>query len=285
MNYYRRYVGDYLRDTSRLTLLEHGAYTLMLDYYYSDERPLPSSREEIYLLVRAMTPADRKAVDKVLSIYFTELADGWHQSRVDEEIERAHDASETAKMAGAKGAQSRWGRRPPPADDGGPYGGSHGGGYGEPHSGGDGGQHGGIDGESMAGSMATRAGDPTTNHQPPPANLQPPDLLTPSPKPGRGEARASRLPLDWIPSPEALEWTATTRPAWAPARITETIEAFRDYWRAKAGKDATKRDWDATWRNWVRREDANGKGQAARSTPRTDPDAMDRLLGNVDARH
>ena len=27
---------------------------------------------------------------------------------------------------------------------------------------------------------------------------------------------------------------------------------FRDYWVAKTGKDATKMDWQATWRNWCR---------------------------------
>lgn len=27
---------------------------------------------------------------------------------------------------------------------------------------------------------------------------------------------------------------------------------FRDYWIAKSGKDATKTDWLATWRNWLR---------------------------------
>jgi hypothetical protein len=30
------------------------------------------------------------------------------------------------------------------------------------------------------------------------------------------------------------------------------IEKFRDYWAAKAGKDACKVNWNATWRNWVR---------------------------------
>lgn len=32
-------------------------------------------------------------------------------------------------------------------------------------------------------------------------------------------------------------------------------QAFRDYWSAKAGKDAAKLDWLATWRNWLRRSD------------------------------
>jgi hypothetical protein len=33
---------------------------------------------------------------------------------------------------------------------------------------------------------------------------------------------------------------------------------FSDYWRAKAGKDSTKLDWNATWRNWIRRAAENG---------------------------
>ncbi|KQY73963.1 hypothetical protein ASD52_26395 [Ensifer sp. Root142] len=30
------------------------------------------------------------------------------------------------------------------------------------------------------------------------------------------------------------------------------FDKFRDYWNAKTGKDATKLDWPATWRNWLR---------------------------------
>ncbi len=29
---------------------------------------------------------------------------------------------------------------------------------------------------------------------------------------------------------------------------------FRDDWRAKSVKEALKTDWQATWRNWFRRE-------------------------------
>lgn len=28
---------------------------------------------------------------------------------------------------------------------------------------------------------------------------------------------------------------------------------FVDYWRGRSGKDATKTDWPATWRNWMRK--------------------------------
>jgi hypothetical protein len=31
------------------------------------------------------------------------------------------------------------------------------------------------------------------------------------------------------------------------------LDKFRDYWCAKSGADGTKLDWEATWRNWVRK--------------------------------
>lgn len=33
-------------------------------------------------------------------------------------------------------------------------------------------------------------------------------------------------------------------------------EQFRDYWIAQPGQKGVKTDWDATWRNWVRRQNA-----------------------------
>lgn len=38
------------------------------------------------------------------------------------------------------------------------------------------------------------------------------------------------------------------------SKSSRILDDFADYWTAKAGKDATKVDWLATWRGWVRRE-------------------------------
>jgi uncharacterized protein YdaU (DUF1376 family) len=105
MNYYRRYSGDYLRDTARLNLTEHGAYTLLMDYYYTSEQPLPLDHDELYLMVRAMKPIDRQAVDKVLVLYFTKEPDGYHQKRVDKEIA----VSKSARNNGGKGGRPKTG--------------------------------------------------------------------------------------------------------------------------------------------------------------------------------
>lgn len=82
MNFYKRYPGDYARDTGHLSLAAHGAYTLLLDRYYSTGA-IPSSKQELYVLCRAINKSDRLAVDKVVSEFFP---DG-RNHRADEEIE------------------------------------------------------------------------------------------------------------------------------------------------------------------------------------------------------
>jgi hypothetical protein len=62
--------------------------------------------------------------------------------------------------------------------------------------------------------------------------------------------RASRLPDDWTLPPD---WLADAEQIGLPSGSIPTEAAkFRDYWIAKSGKDATKADWRATWRNWCR---------------------------------
>ena len=70
--------------------------------------------------------------------------------------------------------------------------------------------------------------------------------------------RGRRIPDDWKPTPEERQWAADQRP---DLSIGLEVEKFRDYWRAKTGQSATKRDWSATWRNWVRNANARPNGQ------------------------
>jgi uncharacterized protein YdaU (DUF1376 family) len=110
VNYYRRYVGDYLRDTARLSMLEHGAYNLLLDYYYAERQPLSLELEEIYRATRALRPEERRAVDKVLLRYFDKRKDGYHNLRADQELEKFSHAIEKMSEAGLRGAKARWGK-------------------------------------------------------------------------------------------------------------------------------------------------------------------------------
>lgn len=105
MNYYPRFPGDYLRKTVGLSMIEDGAYTRLLDLYYSDEKPIEHERR--YAAGRATTPAERKAVDYVLSKFFSRDGELHRHERADEEIAKAAPRIEAAKQNGQKG-----GRRP-----------------------------------------------------------------------------------------------------------------------------------------------------------------------------
>lgn len=73
-----------------------------------------------------------------------------------------------------------------------------------------------------------------------------------SPLAKKPASRGSRLPEDWMPSQTAQQWTMD-QPGIQGLDVRRELERFRDFWLAKSGANATKRDWDATWRNWVRK--------------------------------
>ncbi len=62
--------------------------------------------------------------------------------------------------------------------------------------------------------------------------------------------RATRLPEKWELPQEWGNWAV--REGWAPHVVRQEAEKFRDFWIAKGGQNARKRDWQATWRNWMR---------------------------------
>lgn len=77
----------------------------------------------------------------------------------------------------------------------------------------------------------------------------------------RASPLGSRLPPDWSLPDEWRVWAEHERPD-----VDVPLEAakFRDFWHAKPGKDGRKADWQATWRNWIRRADpGRRRGPAA----------------------
>lgn len=107
MNYYERHIGDYLKDTSHLSLLEHGVYTRLLDVYYTREGGIPDA--EAARLIQARSKEERAALQTVLSEFFV-LSDGLHvQDRSEREIARYREKSEKA----SRSANARWKKAEP----------------------------------------------------------------------------------------------------------------------------------------------------------------------------
>lgn len=70
-------------------------------------------------------------------------------------------------------------------------------------------------------------------------------------------SRGSRLPKTWVLPKSWGEW-AQLNAGMTRDEILLEADKFRDFWVAKT-KDATKLDWEATWRNWCRNRSSRRK--------------------------
>jgi uncharacterized protein YdaU (DUF1376 family) len=104
MHYYQHNIADYRKDTSHLTLLEHGAYRQLLDQYYLNEQPLSLDEIKIFRLLSAKTTEEKNAIKSVLGDFFTQTEAGYIHRRCEIEIQTFHSKSEVA----SKSAKVRW---------------------------------------------------------------------------------------------------------------------------------------------------------------------------------
>lgn len=92
------------------------------------------------------------------------------------------------------------------------------------------------------------------------AKASPPAVIDPPKKSKRG----TRLPDNWKLTEEYTRAAAELRPDLLP--VLETVAgSFADHWHSKSGQGATKVEWLATWRNWLRNERNRGGNSNATS--------------------
>jgi len=93
----------------------------------------------------------------------------------------------------------------------------------------------------------------------------------PAQKPTKA-SRGTRLPDGWMPPRAVIEEMNRLAP-----HVDQQWEhsKFTDYWKAQPGQRGVKRDWDATYRNWIRK--------AAETAPRTGNRSTDRLMAGLQA--
>jgi uncharacterized protein YdaU (DUF1376 family) len=221
MNYYRRYMADYLSKTANLSLSEHGAYTLLLDYSYLADGVLPGDVDELCRMVRAITPSERQAVTKILNRFFVLGGGQYSNPRAAREIEKAKPAMDAARANGLKGGRPK--NNPPGFDEDNPP---------------------GLETEPSA-----KASQPLTpNHQPPAPIHQPLKKEKASPASRSAPARRKvSMPSDFSVSTRVSAW-ATEK---GYDRLDEHLESFR---LKCAAKDYQNIDWDAAFMEAVRKD-------------------------------
>ena len=98
MNYYKRHLGDIAKSCSDLSQGQMGAYDLLLDWHYANEKPIPLSTDKVHLIGRARTKPERDNVDSVLAELFTKTPDGYIHKRAGEEMEKAAAQAEANRQ-------------------------------------------------------------------------------------------------------------------------------------------------------------------------------------------
>ena len=100
MNYYQHHIGDFIRDTSRLTDSQCMAYLRLLWMYYESEQPLECDIDAIAFRIGA----NANDVQQIIKHFFFDHDGLWHHARCDKEILAFRNKSEKAKNS----ANARW---------------------------------------------------------------------------------------------------------------------------------------------------------------------------------
>jgi uncharacterized protein YdaU (DUF1376 family) len=88
MHYYKKNIGDYYKKAGRLTMLQHGAYNMLIDSCY-DREEFPTL-EMAYDWVWASSKEEKEAVEFVLSKLFVIDGDVYVQEEIKDGLEKYH---------------------------------------------------------------------------------------------------------------------------------------------------------------------------------------------------
>lgn len=209
MHYYKRNIGDYAKKAGRLTMLQHGSYTLLIDACY--DREVFPTLEQALEWTWASTEAEVEAVKFVLSRFFTLDKDGCYvQDRILEELLHYHKNADTNKRIAEEREAKRREKRT---------------------------------------KREQIVDEPPPNHKPLTTNHKPLTIIE--------KNRGTRLPSELEIPDEYILFCQQERQDLDPHKVWAQ---FKDYWTAQPGQKGVKTDWAATWRNWVRRQDAPKTG-------------------------
>jgi uncharacterized protein YdaU (DUF1376 family) len=110
LNHFPFYPGDYLRDTQRLSLAEHGAYMLLIMEYFV-AGPLPDEDGRFARLLRVDIRTWRKLRPNIAD-KFEPIKDGlWRHKRIDLELDKARRFAELGREGGIKSTMVRQAKR------------------------------------------------------------------------------------------------------------------------------------------------------------------------------
>ncbi|MEC5149185.1 hypothetical protein [Cryobacterium sp. GrIS_2_6] len=121
--------------------------------------------------------------------------------------------------------------------------------------------------------------EPLGNPAPDPTRPDPTPITSKEVIKERPASRGSRLSPEWMPSAASVATAKTDAP---DIDCQAEHSTFVDYWIAQPGQKGVKTNWESTWRNWMRRKQADVKSRPTRQTPEQRARATLALATDID---
>lgn len=238
--------SDWLAGTSGLSPTERGVYITILMLIYEMEGPIVMDEGRLARRCGTTRPTFKKAIRSLLDEGKVTMADGKiTNARAQEELSRREEISRKASLS----ANKKWNQKRTTESkkivknqD----------------------EH---DAQAYAQAMRKLCGLY--------ANQSPESDKEEEPN-GSSKKKGSRLPDDWVLPKAWGDWALGQK--FTEDQIRSEAEKFRDYWVGVSGQKGVKRDWLATWRNWLRNSAPKAaEGQRPRSNGQPVPSDFSRM--------
>lgn len=216
MDWYPRNPAHYRRSTiGWRDLALHGAYNLLIDYYYMTGEPIPDNDETIATILGCDLSAWLAVADRVRA-KFERKGGLLRQNRCDEELSKQARIAEKSRENGKRGGRPKrkTNKENNPA-------------------------------VTQAKPKGYPAGHPQTDRQTDKDSSLRSESAAAKPKP-------TNLPVDWLAS-EANVAYAKER-GFDSQHIADIAADFLTYWTLGGGRTKKHLNWDRAWESWVRRE-------------------------------
>lgn len=106
MHYYKFHIGDYRRDTGHLSPIEHYIYRQLIDWYYLEEKPIPTETQTVLRRLSLGNEHEPELLN-VLSDFFEKTRNGYKKPRIDEEIKTYKEKCKHNKSVGKQGGRPK----------------------------------------------------------------------------------------------------------------------------------------------------------------------------------
>jgi uncharacterized protein YdaU (DUF1376 family) len=224
MHYFKRNIGDYHKKAGRLSMLEHGSYTLLIDACYDRER-FPTLEEAIDWCW-ARSEEEISAVRFVLSKFFTLVNGVYTQDRIAEEIAAYQEKAEKNRLIAIDRENKRRGVLAPDVH------------------------------EACTDRHLTNNQEPlTTNQQPEDQHNTPHATAEGSAEPVDPKA-PTEMTLEWVPDQKLLKAYAARMGIPVDRFTDEATAAFVCHYSA-SGRFETQASWVSLLVKWVKRDEAS----------------------------